>query len=189
LVIEEVVDDGEFLELHDRWARNVVCGLSRLDGHVVGVVASQPSVLTGALDIDASQKAARFVRTCDAFNVPSTDPGRCPRLPARGGPGAQRHHPPRCETAARLLRGYRATHRPVLRKACGGAYIVMDSRSIGADLSFAFPSNEIAVLGAEAAIDIIGHREIAAAEDPAAKRQELIDDYTARMLNLTPPRN
>jgi methylmalonyl-CoA decarboxylase subunit alpha len=182
-VIEEIVDDGDFLEVQDLWACNMVCGLARLDGHVIGIVANQPNVLAGALDIDAAEKAARFVRTCDTFNIPLITLVDVPGFL----PGADQEHSGIIRRGAKLLHAYCEATVPriqlVLRKAYGGAYIVMDSRSIGADLSFAWPSNEIAVMGAEGAVNIINRREIAAAENPAVKRQELIADYTKRMLD------
>jgi acetyl-CoA carboxylase carboxyltransferase component len=176
-VIEHVVDDGELLELHDRWAGNIVCGLARLDGHAVGFVASQPAVLAGALDIHASEKAARFVRTCDAFNIPLVTlvdvPGFLPGTAQEHG-GIIRH-------GAKLLYAYCEATVPriqlVLRKAFGGAYIVMDSKGIGADLSYAWPGNEIAVMGAEGAANIVFRRAIAAAPDPEQARIDLCRRY------------
>ncbi|MEU0304691.1 acyl-CoA carboxylase subunit beta, partial [Streptomyces sp. NPDC006175] len=147
-VIEELVDDGDFLEVHERWARNIVCALARLDGQVVGIVANQPQALAGVLDIEASEKAARFVQMCDAFNIPIVTlldvPGFLPGVDQEHG-GIIRH-------GAKLLYAYCNATVPrislILRKAYGGAYIVMDSQSIGADLTYAWPTNEIAVMGA-----------------------------------------
>jgi acetyl-CoA carboxylase carboxyltransferase component len=181
-VIAEVVDDGEFLEVSSQWARNVVCGFSRVAGHAVGVVANQPMVLAGALDINASEKAARFVRTCDAFNVPLVTfvdvPGFLPGTSQEHG-GIIRH-------GAKLLYAYCEATVPriqlVLRKAYGGAYIVMDSKSIGADLSFAWPGNEIAVMGAAGAANIVFRKDIAQASDPDTRRAELCDQYTERLM-------
>jgi acetyl-CoA carboxylase carboxyltransferase component len=182
-VIAEVVDDGEYLELHEHWARNVVCALARLGGAVVGVVANQPLVLAGALDIDASEKAAGFVRTCDAFNIPLVTLVDVPGFL----PGRDQEHSGIIRRGAKLLYAYCEASVPrvqvVLRKAYGGAYIVMDSKSIGADLAFGWPSNEVAVMGAEAAARIIFHREIAAAPDPDARRRELASEYTERLMN------
>jgi acetyl-CoA carboxylase carboxyltransferase component len=181
-VIEEIVDDGSFFEVQDSWARNIVCCLARLDGHVVGIVANQPVVLAGALDIDASEKAARFVRMCDAFNIPLLTLVDVPGFL----PGADQEYGGIIRRGAKLLHAYCEATVPriqlVLRKAYGGAYIVMDSPSIGADMSFAWPSNEIAVMGAEGAVNIIFRKEIAAAANPAVRRQELIVDYTDQML-------
>jgi acetyl-CoA carboxylase carboxyltransferase component len=150
-------------------------------GHVVGIVANQPMVMAGALDIAASQKAARFVRTCDAYNIPLVSlvdvPGFLPGVDQEHG-GIIRH-------GAKLLYAYCEATVPriqvVLRKAYGGAYIVMDSRSVGADLSFAWPGNEIAVMGAEAAAGVIFRREIAAADRPEATRERLIREYAERL--------
>ncbi|NUT48994.1 MAG: acyl-CoA carboxylase subunit beta, partial [Saccharothrix sp.] len=182
-VIAEVVDDGEFLEVHERWGANVVCALARLDGHVVGVVANQPASLAGVLDIAASEKAARFVQLCDAFNIPLVTlvdvPGFLPGTAQEHG-GIIRH-------GAKLLYAYCNATVPrvqvILRKAYGGAYIVMDSRSIGADLSFAWPGNEIAVMGPEAAANVIFRREIARADDPEAVRAELVEEYRSELVH------
>ncbi|MFC3586125.1 acyl-CoA carboxylase subunit beta, partial [Streptantibioticus rubrisoli] len=167
-VIEEIVDDGEFLEVHERWATNIICALSRLDGQVVGIVANQPQTLAGVLDIEASEKAARFVQMCDAFNIPIVTlldvPGFLPGVDQEHG-GIIRH-------GAKLLYAYCNATVPrislILRKAYGGAYIVMDSQSIGADLTYAWPTNEIAVMGAEGAANVIFRRQIAEADDPDA---------------------
>ncbi|WKK27085.1 acyl-CoA carboxylase subunit beta [Streptomyces olivoreticuli] len=182
-VIEEVVDDGEFFEVHERWAANVVCALARLDGHVVGIVANQPASLAGVLDIHASEKAARFVQTCDAFNVPLVTlvdvPGFLPGVDQEHG-GIIRH-------GAKLLYAYCNATVPriqlIMRKAYGGAYIVMDSRSIGTDISLAWPSNEIAVMGAEGAANVIFRREIAAADDPDARRVQLVKEYKSELMH------
>jgi acetyl-CoA carboxylase carboxyltransferase component len=182
-VVAELADDGEFLELHEDWAPNVLCALSRIDGHVVGMVGNQPLVQAGVLDIHASEKAARFVRTCDAFNIPLVSlvdvPGFLPGVDQEHG-GIIRH-------GAKLLYAYCEATVPrvqvILRKAYGGAYIVMDSRSIGADLSFAWPSNEIAVMGAEGAVNVIFRKELAAAEDPDALRAELVAEYTGQLVH------
>ncbi|WP_375295967.1 acyl-CoA carboxylase subunit beta [Saccharothrix sp.] len=176
-VIAEVVDDGEFLEVHEGWAANVVCAFARVGGGVVGVVGNQPLVLAGVLDTAASQKAARFVRFCDAFNIPLVTlvdvPGFLPGTDQEYG-GAIRH-------GAKLLYAYCEASVPrvqvILRKAYGGAYIVMDSRSIGCDLSLAWPTNEIAVMGAEAAVNVVHRKELAAAADPDELRQVLVARY------------
>jgi acetyl-CoA carboxylase carboxyltransferase component len=182
-VLAEVVDDGEYLEVHERWAGNVIVALARLDGHVVGIVANQPRVLAGVLDIDASAKAARFVQLCDAFNIPIVTlldvPGFLPGVRQEHG-GIIRH-------GAKLLYAYCSATVPriqvILRKAYGGAYIVMDSRSVGADLSYAWPTNEIAVMGAEGATNVIFRREIAAAEDADVTRRHLVKEYTAELMH------
>ncbi|MEU4746819.1 carboxyl transferase domain-containing protein, partial [Actinosynnema sp. NPDC023658] len=185
-VVEEVVDDGFLLEVQEGWATNVICAFARLGGHVVGVVANQPSVLAGALDIAASEKAARFVQTCDCFNIPLVTfvdvPGFLPGV-AQEHDGIIRH-------GAKLLAAYCNATVPrlsvIVRKAYGGAYIVMDSRSIGADLVLAWPANEIAVMGPEAAVDIIFRRDLAAANgDREAVREQKVDLYRAELMHFT----
>jgi acetyl-CoA carboxylase carboxyltransferase component len=181
-VIAEIVDEGEYLEVHSSWAGNIVCALSRLGGQVVGIVANQPSVLAGVLDIDAAEKAARFVRTCDAFNIPLVTLVDVPGFL----PGSGQEHSGIIRRGAKLLYAYCDASVPriqvILRKAYGGAYIVMDSKSIGADLSFAWPSNEVAVMGADAAANIIFRKEIAAAPNPHTRRAELVGEYTDRLM-------
>jgi len=182
-VVEEIVDDGELFEVHPAWATNVVCALARLDGEVVGIVANQPASLAGVLDIGASEKAARFVQLCDAFNIPLVTlvdvPGFLPGVDQEHG-GIIRH-------GAKLLYAYCNATVPrvqvILRKAYGGAYIVMDSRSIGADLSLAWPTNEIAVMGAEGAAGVIFRREIAAADDPETVRRQKIKEYQSELMH------
>ena len=179
-VIGSVFDDGEFFEVHGHWARNILCGLARLGGHPVGIVANQPQVLAGTLDIESSTKAARFVRFCDAFNIPLIAlvdvPGFLPGTEQEYG-GIIRH-------GAKLLYAFSEATVPrmtvITRKAYGGAYVVMNSKHIRADVSFAWPSAEIAVMGAEGAVNIIHRKEIAAADDAEAKRSELIADYTQK---------
>ncbi|MGW8970466.1 acyl-CoA carboxylase subunit beta [Streptomyces platensis] len=176
-VIQEIVDNGEYFEVHERWAGNVVCALARLDGHVVGIVADQPACMAGALDIGASEKAARFVQFCDAFNIPLVTLVDVPGFL----PGVDQEHAGIIRHGAKLLYAYCNATVPrvqvILRKAYGGAYIVMDSRSIGADLSFAWPVNEIAVMGAEGAANVVFRREIAAAPDQAAARERCVAQY------------
>jgi acetyl-CoA carboxylase carboxyltransferase component len=182
-VVAELVDDGEFLELNEHWAQNVICVLARIDGEVVAIVGNQPAVLAGALDAAASQKAARFVRFCDAFGIPLVTlvdvPGFLPGTEQEYG-GIIRH-------GAKLLYAYCEATVPriqvILRKAYGGAYIVMDSRSIGADLSMAWPTNEIAVMGAEAAVNIVFRKDLAASLDPARLRSELIAEYAEKLMH------
>jgi acetyl-CoA carboxylase carboxyltransferase component len=182
-VIEEVVDDGEYLEIQAGWAPNLICALARIDGAVVGIVANQPMALAGVLDIDASDKGARFVNTCDAFNIPLVTLVDVPGFL----PGADQEHNGIIRHGAKLLYAYcRATVpriQVILRKAYGGAYIVMDSRSIGADLSLAWPGNEIAVMGAEGAANVVFRRDIAAAEDPEARRAELVEEYREQLMH------
>ncbi|MFD5818879.1 acyl-CoA carboxylase subunit beta [Streptomyces sp. NPDC127038] len=182
-VIEEFVDTGDFFEVHEAWAPNVVCALARLDGHAVGIVANQPAALAGVLDIKGSEKAARFVQLCDAFNIPLVTlvdvPGFLPGVGQEHG-GIIRH-------GAKLLYAYCNATVPriqlILRKAYGGAYIVMDSRSIGSDVSLAWPGNEIAVMGAEGAAGVVFRREIAAADDPAAARAQHIKEYREQLMH------
>src|SRR5437870_4663469 len=182
-VIERVVDDGEFLEVHERYAENIVCGFARLGGHSVGVVGNQPRSLAGVLDIDSSVKAGRFVRTCDAFNIPLVTfvdvPGFLPGTAQEWG-GIIRH-------GAKLLYAYAEATVPKLavitRKAYGGAYDVMSSKHIGGDFNYAWPTAEIAVMGPQAAVSVIFKREIAAAPDPDQKARELVEDYTERFAN------
>jgi acetyl-CoA carboxylase carboxyltransferase component len=176
-VIRCVVDDGEFLEVFPLWAMNVVIGLARLDGHTIGIVGNQPKVLAGTLDIDASEKASRFVRFCDAFNIPILTfvdvPGFMPGATQEFG-GIIRH-------GAKLLYAFAEATVPrmtvITRKAYGGAYLVMNSKHLRADVSFAWPTAEIAVMGAEGAVNVVFRKEIDKAEDPVARRAELIDEY------------
>jgi len=182
-VITEVVDDGEFMEYQANWAKAIICGYARLDGRPVGIVANQPMQLAGVLDIESSSKAARFVRVCDAFNIPLVTfvdvPGFLPGVDQEYG-GIIRH-------GAKLLYAYCEATVPriqvITRKAYGGAYVVMDSKSIGSDLAFAWPSAELAVMGPEGATDIVYRREIQSAADPAGRRSELIDEYKERYAN------
>jgi acetyl-CoA carboxylase carboxyltransferase component len=176
-VIASVFDDGEFFEVHQYWAKNILCGFARLAGHPVGVVANQPQVLAGTLDITSSTKAARFVRFCDAFNVPLVTfvdvPGFLPGTEQEYG-GIIRH-------GSKLLYAFSEATVPrltvITRKAYGGAYLVMNSKHIRADISFAWPTAEIAVMGAEGAVNVIHRRQIDDADDPQAMRAELIEDY------------
>ncbi|MFI8389860.1 acyl-CoA carboxylase subunit beta [Streptomyces sp. NPDC085540] len=182
-VVDEIVDDGEYLEVHERWARNIICVLARLDGQVVGIVANQPQVLAGVLDIEASEKAARFVQMCDAFNIPIVTLVDVPGFL----PGVGQEHDGIIRHGAKLLYAYCNATVPrvslVLRKAYGGAYIVMDSQSIGADLSLAWPANEIAVMGADGAANVVFRRQIAGAADPEATRAQLVKEYQAELMH------
>src|SRR5688572_16885869 len=174
-VISAVVDDGEFLEVQPRFAENIVCGFARLGGHSVGVVGNQPAALAGVIDIDASVKAARFVRTCDAFNVPLVTfvdvPGFLPGTAQEWG-GIIRH-------GAKLLYAFAEATVPKLtvitRKAYGGAYDVMSSKHIRADFNVAWPTAEVAVMGPEGAVNIVFRKELEAADDPGGRRAELIE--------------
>jgi propionyl-CoA carboxylase beta chain len=182
-VVEMVVDGGDFFEVQPYFAMNIVVGFAHLDGQPVGVVANQPKVMAGALDINASVKAARFVRFCDAFNIPLVTfvdvPGFLPGTAQEYG-GIIRH-------GAKLLYAYSEATVPKLtvitRKAYGGAYCVMCSKHVRADFNVAWPTAEIAVMGPEGAVNIIFHRELEAAADPKAKRRELVDEYTERFAN------
>jgi acetyl-CoA carboxylase carboxyltransferase component len=183
LVIAELVDDGDSIEVHEGWAANVICCLARIDGRVVGIVANQPMVLAGVLDSAAAQKAARFVRFCDSFGIPLVTLVDVPGFL----PGTDQEYAGVIRHGAKLLYAYCEASVPriqvILRKAYGGAYIVMDSRSIGTDLSLAWPTNEIAVMGAEAAVNVVHRRALAAADDPAALRARLVADYAERLMH------
>jgi acetyl-CoA carboxylase carboxyltransferase component len=182
-VITEIVDDGDLLEVHERWAPNVIVALARIDGRTVGVVANQPRSLAGALDIHASEKAARFVRLCDAFNIPLVTLLDIPGFL----PGTEQEHGGIIRHGAKLLYAYCDATVPrisvILRKAYGGAYIVMDSSSIGADLTYAWPTNEVAVMGAEGAANVVFRRQIAQAEDPQEVRAALIEQYRSELMH------
>ena len=182
-VIEHVLDDGEFCEVHALFAPNIICGFGRVEGHPVGVVANQPLHLAGCLDIDASEKAARFVRTCDAFNIPILTFVDVPGFL----PGTDQEWDGIIRRGAKLIYAYaEATVGKVTvitRKAYGGAYDVMGSKHLGADLNFAWPTAQIAVMGARGAVNILYRREIAAAADPEARRAELIEEYEDTLAN------
>jgi acetyl-CoA carboxylase carboxyltransferase component len=181
--IEGVIDDRDFFEVQEGWAQNLVVGFARLDGRAIGVVGNQPSVLAGTLDINASVKGARFVRFCDAFNIPLLTfvdvPGFLPGTDQEWG-GIIRH-------GAKLLYAFSEATVPkmtvITRKAYGGAYDVMCSKHIGADVNVSWPTGEIAVMGASAAVGVIFRRQISEAEDPDAKREELIEDYEEQFNN------
>jgi propionyl-CoA carboxylase beta chain len=182
-VIAEVVDDGEFLEIQPDFADNIVVGFARLGGYSIGVVGNQPRALAGVLDINSSEKAARFVRTCDAFNIPLVTfvdvPGFLPGTAQEWG-GIIRH-------GAKLLYAYCEATVPKLtvitRKAYGGAYDVMSSKHVRADFNFAWPTAEVAVMGPEGAVNIIFRAELARADDPDARRAELIAEYKEAFAN------
>ena len=182
-VIESLVDDGEFYEVHEHWAGNIVVGLARLDGYTVGVVANQPAVLAGTLDINASVKAARFVRFCDAFNIPLVTLVDVPGFL----PGVDQEHDGIIRHGAKLLYAFSEATVPritvVMRKAYGGAYLVMNSRAVRADVVFAWPSAEIAVMGAQGAVNIIHRRALSAEDDPETARAELVADYENQFNN------
>jgi propionyl-CoA carboxylase beta chain len=182
-VISAVVDDGEFLEIQPLFAENIVCGFARLGGYSVGVVGNQPKALAGVLDISSSEKAARFVRTCDAFNIPLITfvdvPGFLPGTAQEWG-GIIRH-------GAKLLYSYCEATVPKLtvitRKAYGGAYDVMSSKHVGADFNFAWPTAEVAVMGPDGAVNIVFRKELETAADPDARRAELVEEYRERFAN------
>ncbi len=182
-VIELVVDKGTFLEIQPGWARNAIVGLARIGGHSVGIVAQEPSIMAGVIDIDASDKMTRFVMMCDCFNIPLVtfvdSPGFLPGIAQEHG-GIIRH-------GAKLLYAYSVATVPkvtiITRKAYGGAYVVMSSKYLGTDVTYAWPSAEIAVLGAEGAVNIIYRKQIETAADPAAERKRLADDYRQKFNN------
>jgi len=182
-VIARVVDDGDFLEVHQHFAQNLIVGFARLDGHPVGIVAQQPMILAGVIDIDASDKGARFIRFCDCFNVPLVTfcdtPGYMPGVAQEHG-GIIRH-------GAKMLYAYAEATVPkvavITRKAYGGAYIVMSSKHLRGDINLAWPSAEIAVMGPEGAVNIIFRRDLKAAEDVEARRAELVQEYRDKFAN------
>ncbi|MCH8186473.1 MAG: acyl-CoA carboxylase subunit beta [Chloroflexi bacterium] len=182
-VISMVVDDGDFLQVHEQFAKNIVVGYGRMAGRPVGVVAQQPDYMAGVLDINASVKAARFVRFCDAFNIPLVTfidvPGFMPGTSQEFG-GIIRH-------GAKLIFAYAEATVPKIsvltRKAYGGAYIVMSSKNLGGDVNLAWPSGQVAVMGAEGAVNIVHRAEIAASDRPDERRAELIADYENRLMN------
>jgi propionyl-CoA carboxylase beta chain len=182
-VVGDIVDDGEFYQVHEHFATNLICGFARLDGYTVGVVGNQPMSLAGTLDIDASVKGARFVRFCDAFNIPLVTFVDVPGFL----PGVEQEHEGIIRHGAKLLYAYSEATVPrvtvITRKAYGGAYLVMNSRAVRADVVFAWPTAQIAVMGAKGAVNIIHKRRIAAADDPDAEREILIDEYDAKFAN------
>ncbi len=182
-VIRLIVDNGDFFEVQPDYAPNIVIGFARLGGHSVGIVANQPAVLAGVLDIKASEKAARFVRFCDAFNIPIITFEDVPGFM----PGVAQEHGGIIKAGAKLLYAYAEATVPkitvITRKAYGGAYCVMNSRHIRADLVLAWPTAELAVMGPEGAVNIIFRREIAEAPDPEARRAELVAEYRAKFAN------
>ena len=182
-VVERVVDEGSFFEVHEDFAKNLVVGFARLDGHSVGVLANNPRVNAGTLDIEASQKGARFVRFCDAFNVPILTFEDVPGFM----PGTDQEHGGIIRHGAKLLYAYSEATVPLLtvitRKAYGGAYCVMASKHIGGDVNYAWPTAEIAVMGPKGAVNVLYREELAEADDPEARRQELIDEYREEFAN------
>jgi acetyl-CoA carboxylase carboxyltransferase component len=182
-VIQEIVDDGDFMEIQENYAQNILIGLSRMDGFPIGIVANQPMVLAGVLDINSSDKAARFIRFCDAFHIPLLTlvdtPGFLPGVDQEYN-GIIRH-------GAKMIYAYSEASIPkvsvILRKAYGGAYIVMSSKHLGGDLNFAWPNAEVAVMGPEGAVNIIYRKELIASEKPKELRTELTENYRSEMAN------
>jgi acetyl-CoA carboxylase carboxyltransferase component len=182
-VIHQVVDGGQFLEVQAGFAPNLMVGFARLGGHVVGLVAQQPLVLAGVLDIDASDKGARFIRFCDSFNIPlvtlTDTPGFLPGVAQEHG-GIIRH-------GAKMIFAYAEAAVPkisvITRKAYGGAYIVMSSKHLRGDVCLAWPDAEIAVMGPQGAVNVIFRRELAASDDPEAERERLVAAYRERFAN------
>ncbi|WP_438267605.1 acyl-CoA carboxylase subunit beta [Halovenus salina] len=182
-VIGRVTDEGSFFEVGDAFARNLVIGFARLDGHAIGVVANQPRVNAGTLDINSSKKGARFVRFCDAFNIPILTFVDVPGFM----PGTDQEHNGIIMEGAKLLYAFSEATVPLMtvitRKAYGGAYDVMASKHIGADVNYAWPTAEIAVMGPKGAVNVLYDEELEAAEDPEQRRQELIDEYREQFAN------
>lgn len=182
-IIKSNMDDTYFFEVHEHWAKNIVVGFGRLDGRPVGVVANQPSVMAGCLDIDASNKGARFVRFCDAFNIPLIIYEDVPGFL----PGTHQEHGGIIKHGAKLIYAFCEATVPritiITRKAYGGAYIVMSSKHIRGDINIAYPTAEIAVMGAQGAVNIISHSQIQSAPDPEAQRTQLIAAYREKFSN------
>ena len=182
-VICRVLDDGEFLEVHALFAQNIVVGFGRVDGRSVGVVANQPLHFAGCLDIDASEKAARFVRTCDAFNIPVLTFVDVPGFL----PGTDQEWNGIIRRGAKLIYAYAEATVPLVtvitRKAYGGAYDVMGSKHLGADFNLAWPTAQIAVMGAQGAVNILYRKELAKSDDPDALRARLVTDYDDELAN------
>ena len=182
-VIASLVDDGRFFEIHALWAENIVVGFARLNGWVVGIVANQPMVLAGCIDINASVKASHFIRVCDAYNIPLITLQDVPGFL----PGKDQEYGGIIRNGARMIYAYSEATVPklmvILRKSYGGAYCVMSSKGLRGDLLYAWPNAEIAVMGAEGAVNILFRSELKNATDPAQRRKELVEDYEARFNN------
>lgn len=182
-VITSVLDEGTFLEVHELFAPNVLCGFGRIEGQAIGIIANQPLVNAGTLDIDASEKASRFLRTCDSFNIPILTFVDTPGFL----PGVGQEHAGIIRRGAKLIYAYAEATVPlvtvVTRKAYGGAYIVMGSKHLGSDFNLAWPTAQIAVMGADGAVNILHRKELARAEDPETRRQELVDEYETTLSN------
>lgn len=182
-IIRTVIDDDEFCEVMELYAPNIICGFGRVEGRSIGIVANQPQVLAGCLDTKASEKAARFVRTCDAFNIPVLTFVDVPGFL----PGVEQEHEGIIRRGAKLIYAYAEATVPLMtvitRKAYGGAYIVMGSKHLGADVNLAWPTAQIAVMGADGAVQILYRKELAAAEDPKTRADELVDEYNRTLSN------
>jgi acetyl-CoA carboxylase carboxyltransferase component len=182
-IITEIVDNGDFFEIHKHFAKNIIVGFARMNGKTIGIVANQPKIMAGSLDVNSSDKAARFVRFCDAFNIPLVTFTDVPAFL----PGVSQEHSGIIRHGAKLLYAFAEATVPkvnvIIRKAYGGAYIAMNSKTLGADMVFAWPTAEIAVMGAEGAANIIFRKEIANAEDPIVTRQEKIEEYKNKFSN------
>lgn len=182
-VIDTFVDKGSFFEVQSAFARNIIVGFARLAGETIGIVSNQSQCMAGSLEINASDKAARFIRFCDCFNIPLLTLVDVPAFL----PGSQQEHGGIIRHGAKLLFAYSEATVPkvslIMRKAYGGAYIAMNSKGIGADVVYAWPIAEIAVMGADGAVSIIGRKVISSAEDPAAKREELLNEYNQKFMN------
>jgi propionyl-CoA carboxylase beta chain len=182
-VIGSIVDEGRFLEVHALWAQNMVVGFARLNGHVVGIVANQPMVLAGTIDIKASIKASHFIRICDAYNIPIVTLQDVPGFL----PGASQEYGGIIRNGARMIYAYSEATVPklmvILRKSYGGAYCVMSSKGLRGDLLYAWPNAELAVMGAEGAVNILYRNEVKSAPNPAARRAELAAEYQDRFNN------
>lgn len=183
LLIQALVDEAEFLEVHALYAPNIVVGFARIEGESIGIIANQPSQLAGTLDINSSEKAARFLRFCDAFNIPILTLVDVPGFL----PGTEQEWDGIIRRGAKLLYAYAEASVPLVtlitRKAYGGAFIVMGSKYLGSDINFAWPSAEIAVMGAQGAVNILYRKELAGAKDPVGKRAELVNDYNESLAN------
>jgi len=182
-VIRVIVDDGRFFEVHELWAENIIVGFARLNGYVIGIVANQPMVLAGCIDIKASIKAAHFIRLCDAYNIPIVTLQDVPGFL----PGVNQEYGGIIRNGARMIYAYSEATVPkvmiILRKSYGGAYCVMSSKGLRGDLLYAWPNAEIAVMGAEGAVNILFRKQMQEAEDPTAKRRELVADYEEKFNN------
>jgi methylmalonyl-CoA decarboxylase subunit alpha len=182
-VIASIVDDGRFFEIHALWAENLVVGFARLNGWVVGIVANQPMVLAGCIDINASIKVSHFIRVCDAYNIPLVTLQDVPGFL----PGKDQEYGGIIRNGARMIYAYSEATVPklmvILRKSYGGAYCVMSSKGLRGDLLYAWPNAEIAVMGAEGAVNILFRSDLKASPDPTSRRQELMEDYERRFNN------